>query len=498
MNNFNNNYTVEDIMNIVDESFKRKEKDNKKIVTKIILVSIILIVVAIISIIVYMMYLENSKLKLILNNGINNQLKDLALIESDGTVYFPIKEVSKYFGYESYNGEYNDKSEEASKCYVQSENEIANMELGSNRIYKLDLTGNDSNYEYVYAKKPVKAINGVLYGSSEMMEKAFNITFEYDKDKNRMYIFTIPYLVESYSNKILDYGYTDLDSTFVNQKAILDNILIVKLNEKYGVIDVEGNTILEAKYDDIEYLLNTGDFLITNNNKKGILSKTKETKIQIIYDNIELLDSDINLYVVKKDGKFGIVDFNGNVKVYVENEDIGIDISSFEENNIKNKFILVDNLIPIKKDGKWGLFNKKGNQVVDFKYDSLGYIASNNKNALNLLVIPNYNVLVACENGKYTLVNSSGEELFATVADDIYMTISGGEKYYYIAVNNQMMNAEEYLDKRGISTKTTNTTTSNTTTNNNNETKNTDTQEESENDDNQEQIDDNVEGQEDE
>ena len=35
--------------------------------------------------------------------------------------------------------------------------------------------------------------------------------------------------------------------------------------------------------------------------------------------------------------------------------------------------------------------------------------------ALNLLVIPDYNVIVACKGIKYTLLNSAGEELFAAV-----------------------------------------------------------------------------------
>ena len=80
----------------------------------------------------------------------------------------------------------------------------------------------------------------------------------------------------------------------------------------------------------------------------------------------------------------------------------------------------------------------------------MGYIASSNKNALNLLVIPEYDVLVACIDNKYTLINPSGQELFPTVADDIYMTIEAGENHYYIAVNNSQMDAIEYLERKGI------------------------------------------------
>ena len=65
-------------------------------------------------------------------------------------------------------------------------------------------------------------------------------------------------------------------------------------------------------------------------------------------------------------------------------------------------------------------------------------------------MIPDYNVIVAGRDDKYTLINSSGEMLFGLVADDIYMTISGGERHYYITVNDNLIDAEEYLQSRGI------------------------------------------------
>ena len=263
-------------------------------------------------------------------------------------------------------------------------------------------------------------------------------------------------MVELYSSKVLDFGYKEISDKYVNKIAIPKaDILIVKSDkEKYGVITTSGDAILEAKYDEIEYLPNSGDFLVKSNGKYGIVSKTKETKVQIIYDSIELMDSDSQLYVVSKDNKYGVVDFSGKTKIYIENDDIGIDSSKFLQNGIKNSYILADNLIPVKKDNIWALYNKNGNQVVDFKYDSFGYIASSNKEAINLLVIPDYNVLVACKDKKYTLLNSSGEELFAPVADDIYMNINGGQKYYYIMVNNKQMNAIEFLDSIGIKNNT--------------------------------------------
>ena len=136
-------------MNLIEESFQNKEEKKRKKTTKIILAAIILVVLIIIAIVACLMYLQSTAMKLTIDGQANEKLKSLLVFESDGTVYAPIKGIATYFGYESYNGEYTDKSEEQSKCYAQSENEVANFELGQNKIYKLDLTEKDANYEYV-------------------------------------------------------------------------------------------------------------------------------------------------------------------------------------------------------------------------------------------------------------------------------------------------------------------------------------------------------------
>lgn len=445
-------------MNLIEESFQTKEEKKKKRTTKIVLAAIIVVVLIIIGIISYLMYIQSTVMRLFMDGQENEKLKNILVFEEDGTIYAPIKEIATYLGYESFNGEYSEKSEQQSKCYVQNENEIANFELGENKIYKLDFAKKDADYEYVYLKKPVKAINGVLYVTTEGLEKAFNISFDYQQDKNRIIIYTLPYLYQFYANQVLDYGYAELSKEFVNQKAILNDILIVeKVKGQYGVINTEGTVILEPKYDNITYLPTTGDFLVEDNKKVGIMSAKRETKVQIIYDSIELMDSDSGLYVVKRENRYGVIDVRGNIKIYIENDEIGMDISKFEKNNIKSKYILAGNLIPVRKDKLWALYDKSGNQLTEYKYDRFGYIASNNREALNLLVIPNYNVLVALKDEKYTLINSSGAEIIATVADDIYMTIAGGEKHYYITVNDQRIDAEEWMNVNAPSIHTDNT-----------------------------------------
>lgn len=466
-------------MNLIDESIDYKKKDNSKKIARIILIFIALIIIAIISVLGALMYIKNKELKLYIDGNVNDKVKNMMEVDDDGTVYFPVKDIASYLGYQSYNGEYTDKSEDASKCYVQNDNEIANFVLNSNKIYKLALENSDGNYNYYYANKPVKAINGKLYISSDALANAFNLSFTYDTDSNRVYIYTMPYLIESYSAKVLDYGYDSISDNFINQKAVLNSMLVVTKNQgkSYAVIDLKGNAIIEAKYDNIEYLENTGDFLVTSNNKVGIISSKRETKVQLLYDSLELVDSDSGLFIAKKDNKYGIIDSKGNIKVYIEYDEIGIDNTKFEKNNIKNKYLLDNGMIPAKKDKYWGAFDKNGKTVLNFEYDSFGYTATSNREAINLLIIPDYNLMVVCQNKKYALVSSTGDMVIRPVLDDVYMTISSGKKYYYMNVSDRKIDIVEFLDEQSPNiTKSSSNETNNNTTSENKTEENTSTE----------------------
>lgn len=466
-------------MNLIDESVDYKKKDNSKKIARIILIFIALIIIAIISVLGVLMYIKNKELKLYIDGNVNDKVKNMMEVDNDGTVYFPVKDIASYLGYQSYNGEYTDKSEDANKCYVQNDNEIANFVLNSNKIYKLALENSDGNYNYYYANKPVKAINGKLYISSDALANAFNLSFTYDTDSNRVYIYTMPYLIESYSAKVLDYGYDSISDNFINQKAVLNSMLVVTKNQgkSYAVIDLKGNAIIEAKYDNIEYLENTGDFLVTSNNKVGIISSKRETKVQLLYDSLELVDSDSGLFIAKKDNKYGIIDSKGNIKVYIEYDEIGIDNTKFEKNNIKNKYLLDNGMIPAKKDKYWGAFDKNGKTVLNFEYDSFGYTATSNREAINLLIIPDYNLMVVCQNKKYALVSSTGDMVIRPVLDDVYITISSGKKYYYMNVSDRKIDIIEFLDEQSPNiTKNSSNETNNNTTSENKSEENTSTE----------------------
>ena len=67
------------------------------------------------------------------------------------------------------------------------------------------------------------------------------------------------------------------------------------------------------------------------------------------------------------------------------------------------------------------------------------------------MVIPDYNVIVACKDKKYNLINSSGEKLWnGLLFDDVYMTVTSTEKKYYIIRNEKKYDAQRQLERIGL------------------------------------------------
>ena len=395
-------------MNLIEESFQREKKQKTKKTTKIIMAILIILLIAIIGIIIAIYYLDKTTLKIYLNGQQDAKLKELLVFEEDGNIYVPIRAISSYLGYQSYNGDYSNKSEEINKCYIQSEDEITNFYLNSNKIYKMNLEESD-DYEYFYIDKPVKSINGNLYTTIDGIQKAFNVSFVYNKEENNIVIYTLPYLVEYYSKQVLDLGYNKLSDVFNNEKAILENMLIVEsANNDLGVINANtGETIIETKYDDIYYLQHTGDFLVEDNSKVGIISKNRETKVQLSYDSIELMDSDAGLYLVKRDNKYGVMKITGEVVI----EPI--------YDNLKQTSL---GTFIAKKGENYGIINWNNEEKLEFNYIGITYsekadiyIAEKEDNTADFL---NYNLEKKLQ-GIFLNIDVEKGYLKVRVGDDI-------------------------------------------------------------------------------
>lgn len=475
-------------MNLL-ESEEIIEKNRKRKTIMMIIIVCIVLLLGLSAGLLYMIYdVQKNMTKLTIDaKQISNFSDDMFLFE-DGTIYVCIRDYAKLVGYDVYNGDHT--SEDTTRGYIQNAYEEASFTLNSNKIYKTLLTGVDN--EYFNLEKPIKMKNNKLYMTMEGVQIATNSVIAYNSANKQFTVFTLPYLALYYTEQNNDSAVGDEKADFSNQKALLYNMIVVKnTNNKYGVRSLDKKEIIGTKYASIKFIESTEEFIVTTDDKKmGILSGTGMTKIEPSYDDIKQIDKDLNLYLVKTGSKYGIINQNGNIVIHPEYDSIGIDLTQFTSNRIKNQYLLFDNCIAVKRDRKWGIYDKTGKQIVPIEYDELGCISGtqSNRTSNNLLIIPEYEAIVVGKDKKYGLVNSVGKQLIGCVLDSMYSITSSGQDTYYMVQGAKTAEAFAQLERWGIkrpeqkiendieidnqANKTTNETTTNTVTNTTNPTEN--------------------------
>lgn len=435
-------------MELYDNEYYQKKPKSK--LPKILGISILILVIISIGIICLIVYISSNIMTIKLDGVNAGELEEIFYFtEDEGKVYIPIRKIAKYFNYEDYSGDFKNKSEDTSKCHVKNEEETSMFTLNSDIILK---STEGSDYEYIKIDEKVIEKDGNLYTTIEGIEQAFNVEFLYDVEAKKINIYTMPYLISYYTTnlKIEDY-----DESFTNQKAIFENMLIIEgENRKYGVINATtGEAILETKYDEITYLSTTKNFLVKNNNKYGIVTKDKEIKVKIAYEEIKIIDNQRGLCLIKENNRYGITDVEGNVKIQPEYTKIGIDANTFAQNGVENSYIILDELIPVQNDKLWALFNLEGEKITDFKFTEIGCSSSKEANSYPLLVIPSYKIIVVGIDRKYNLIQTNGNEVINRYAlDSVYMktNTATGENTFYMKYGSKTENIGERLDKLGI------------------------------------------------
>lgn len=442
-------------MNLINHETEEKNEKLKKVLKTSIIFAIVLFLIILV-ILIYFMYKDSQTLKLSVDRK-NVAIPTSLFVFDSNKIYVSIKDIAKLVGYEYFNGDYKKLTEDQDKCYLNNKKEISGFTIGSNQMYKADPTGKEQNYDWYTMDEPVKTINQKLYATSDAIETACNLTFTYDQEKNTIYILTLNYWVPYYEARVVNnYGYSGIDNNYNNQKALLQNMIVVKKEEgkdkfKYGVISNDNRQIIGVKYDAIEYIEVSNDFYVTTNKKMGVSSSEGAQKIEPNYDVIKVLDNDLRLYYVKNNNLYGVLDRNGKRVVYIEYNQIGLDTSLYPSNEIKNNMLLFENCIPVMKNNMWGLIDKNGNVLQDTIYDSLGYVNGTRKNISgdNLLVIPSIEGIVVCKDKLYGIVNSTGKLIAPCRFDSIYVVTNLGESKYYLEWtangNTEKIELEEYL-----------------------------------------------------
>lgn len=455
-----------------NETNYNNEKDKK--ISKIILICIVLLFILMIVVMCTIMYIQKNILRIYIDGkSINLPDGTIVIDEQTGKIHVDIAGIASYLGYDIHKGEFKLYTEDENKCWVESEEETASFFLNSNKISKV-VPDQTKDYEDYTISDPVIRINDKLYATPEGIKIGFNVTFDYDERGKSIQIYTLPYLVESYTKQFKNLGYKEgIDNDFNNQKALLYNLFVVKKdNNLYGVVNSQNQEIISSKYNKMVFNENAREFYVTSTtNKKGIVTEDGTTKIDLLYDEINMIDRTKGLYLVKNNNRYGVLGNTGNIVVHLEYDQIGVNVSAFPNNNITNKYVLFENAIPVCQNKKWGMFDVNGNLILSLDYDAIGYSSGatgnlSGKIVNNLLIIPSYKAIVFGkdytiqeDNGRstkkvkrYGVYDYQGNELIVTALDNAYFVVNAGINTYYMEYQGQTLDIEEYLEAQKVRT----------------------------------------------
>lgn len=183
-------------------------------------------------------------------------------------------------------------------------------------------------------------------------------------------------------------------------KKTTTNYFTVYTNEKWGVIDSKGKTIIEPTYDEMIIIPNKTEeiFICTynvdyeNNTYKTKVLNAKNKEIFTEYEKVEPLynyDNNNNLWYengalkVQKNGKYGLINYSGKQILECNYDEI---------ETLKG----VENSIIIKKEDNIGITDTTGNIIIQTEYKEItaiennyqyGYIVKNNEDKYGIIDI---------------------------------------------------------------------------------------------------------------
>lgn len=290
--------------------------------------------------------------------------KDVYLIVSNNGRYGLIKNGKEVLKSEYTEIEYDINN---SLLIVQKDNAQGVVDLKGNNIVPLDYDSIIIGGKYINAQKG----QDIVIFDAEGNNVNTNIV-SYNKVNDN---YSIVIDEENNYNIIDNSGNKKLKENYAYIEYLNNNYFIVTKDSKTGVIDSEGHVLVDLKYNAIQKIDGTDVLQATD---------SSQNRTDIIDSNMKIHEGITNAYIAKKDNY---------IKLYSEN-DVKYYTLSGNETTYKDLFPN-NSLYASKKDGKWGLVDKNGNVVVNYEYD--------------LVTEQNGNVAGVKKDGKWQTVNEKGE-----------------------------------------------------------------------------------------
>lgn len=476
-------------MKLIDENEELEHEVKRKKAFKIIIISIISLIFLAAILLIYSTVKRNSTLKLSIDGKNQNIPAGLVYMENgknpyvddNGEIYISVKKLSYILGVDYYNDEYKNKGEDATKCYIKTENEYTSYISNAKQIYKAivlededdDENSNSSStsssnktetkktteYEYFNLQNEIKNIDGEIYASQSAISIGFNVQVSYNKSKKDIRIYTLDGL-SAIAEKVLKnksvYAVVGEECSYQNKKLLKYGYVLIKNSDNsYGITNYndykDGNNVVSCKYSNLRFCESSGNVIVTTmeDKKQGILqidfsNDVATAIIEPNYQSIRRIDEDSELFMIKLNGKYGLVKIEGNVlttSLRPEYQSIGIDTVY---DDMQNKYLINGKYIPIELDDKWGLATKEGKIIIIPQFPGIGCNLKETGSGNGVIVLPNLVngvdgivFLTDAEKKIYNVINAQTCTKIGLDATEIYSSYENDKKSYFMKVENE-------------------------------------------------------------
>ncbi|MDR1761045.1 MAG: WG repeat-containing protein [Bacteroidales bacterium] len=265
--------------------------------------------------------------------------------------------------------------------------------------------------------------------------------------------------------------------------------IVFEENNKSGICDTLGNTLLQPEFDNLEIFIEKDLIVARKNGKSGVFDVNFKQTVPFDYDyiSISLDDYSRNIFPYEANDKYGLLDCRKNKVIvppiydYIET----IRSSNFFRFKQKNKYGVISqkgkviiqpifddigyrfssNLLKVKKDNKYGFVNEKGEFIINPIFDFISDFKNDNAVFCSSKITPN-GVFKECgiidKKGDvrvqpiydYDLINDLGKSIFIVKQGDKYGAINNKtelclEPIYDWISNDLRQDAEAYVIRKG-------------------------------------------------
>lgn len=236
------------------------------------------------------------------------------------------------------------------------------------------------------------------------------------KKRNILIILGIVLIIAIIATATILYFVDRSKYVFKVEKVTEINYHIINKEDRYGVIDRQGNVVVEPKYDIIQIpnpskpiFICMSDYSIEQRAYTTKVFNEKGEELYQGYPNIQAIPNETTedgipfektVLQYKKDGKYGLLNINGK-------EITGPEYDQITSISYKEGMLLV------KQNGKFGVININGKTVIDIEYDSI--TSDNYYNEETKYQTTGFIVSQKQEDGyKYGYINYQGHKVLNT------------------------------------------------------------------------------------